>query len=106
MVNSRRNFLRGLSLIVAAPAVVKAESLMNIVVPKHNIVTIKSSWSPQFLRGDGMWINAETVQDVLSKHHLNDESFLSTIRLQWAQESGNPVIYQTHKQGRILMKTL
>lgn len=76
MISNRRSFLRGLSLVIAAPAVVKAESIMGIIVPKnyavnfwhehekHNVRTVKRF---QLFKADGMWINGRPVKDILTE---------------------------------------
>jgi hypothetical protein len=96
-------------LVIAAPAVVKAESIMGIVIQKGHVSNFEYEYEKhllrtkkafQFFRGDGMWvdatsINSKNVQDVLSKYHLNDERFLRGPRTQWIQESGGSIIYST-----------
>lgn len=47
---NRRLFLRGTVALAAAPAIVRAESLMKLYLPPKEIITFDSQWSQQCMR--------------------------------------------------------
>lgn len=67
----RRLFLKGLTGLFVAPAIVKAESLMKIVVPKQEIITDLRTIPNALFFGDMTW-NPEMCQVLpLSKAKLD-----------------------------------
>lgn len=64
-MTSRRGFLLGIGAVLAAPAIVKAESLMKIAVLRESVDAglLRSAW-PQWLRCDGRAVSRTTYPEL------------------------------------------
>jgi hypothetical protein len=71
---SRRLFLNGLLIGAAAPAIVRADSIMKIVVPSQNIIVPNSaSWSGFADMNGRVWPPDVKLAIAVWSKHIGDE---------------------------------
>jgi hypothetical protein len=100
--------------MVAAPAIVKAESLMKVIAPKQNVIKTNNNlcvgvyedFYIQEPKPYKMYFpdHTETHKDFLQKHLFFNEDYLKAQGLEWVQEGDAFAIYRDHKRTQALIR--